>query len=104
MSSAGGADRVAGSGSQIEAGVRVSGFAVEDPAGAEDRGWLAGHRASVESASWSPDGRRILTASRDGTARIWAVSESYSDYLRVGLPLTVLMMALTLAIVPRVWL
>ena len=39
--------------------------------------WLAGHRvvtghtAPVLSATFSPDGSRLLTASRDGTARIW---------------------------------
>jgi WD40 repeat protein len=34
---------------------------------------LAGHRGAVESAAWSPDGQRIVTASRDLTARVWSI-------------------------------
>jgi WD40 repeat protein/tRNA A-37 threonylcarbamoyl transferase component Bud32 len=32
---------------------------------------LSGHAAEVHSAAFSPDGRRLITASYDGTARIW---------------------------------
>jgi hypothetical protein len=32
---------------------------------------LSGHEEFVESAAYSPDGRRIVTASNDKTARIW---------------------------------
>ena len=32
---------------------------------------LAGHTGSVVSAAFSPDGTRVVTASDDGTARIW---------------------------------
>ena len=32
---------------------------------------LRGHRSSVTSAAFSPDGKRIATASFDGTARVW---------------------------------
>jgi WD40 repeat protein len=32
---------------------------------------LRGHAGSVNSAAFSPDGARIVTASEDGTARIW---------------------------------
>jgi hypothetical protein len=32
---------------------------------------LRGHRSSVYSASFSPDGSRIVTASMDGTAKVW---------------------------------
>nr|WP_238613456.1 WD40 repeat domain-containing protein [Candidatus Oscillochloris fontis] len=34
---------------------------------------LRGHTGSVNSAAFSPDGTRILTASNDGTARLWPV-------------------------------
>jgi WD40 repeat protein len=37
-------------------------------------GWrlsLGGHTRSTTSAEFSPDGKRIVTASQDGTARIW---------------------------------
>ncbi len=40
------------------------------PPGAE-RLRLIGHQAPVTSACFSPDGTQILTASRDGTARLW---------------------------------
>jgi len=34
-------------------------------------GILSGHTSSVLDASFSPDGRRIVTASQDGTAIVW---------------------------------
>lgn len=41
------------------------------------------HREGVRFAAFSPDGKRVLTASRDGAARIWNVA----DGQRVGEPL-----------------
>jgi WD40 repeat protein len=35
------------------------------------RATLAGHKKPVGAASYSPDGRRIVTASDDGVARVW---------------------------------
>ena len=32
---------------------------------------LGGHERSIASAEYSPDGRRILTAAADATARLW---------------------------------
>ena len=32
---------------------------------------LMGHQSGIESASYSPDGQRIVTASEDKTARVW---------------------------------
>ena len=43
---------------------------------------LKGHTYGARYGSWSPDGSRIFTASGDGTARIWAASHNYADYLR----------------------
>lgn len=43
---------------------------------------LTGHTVNVTSAQFSPDEKNVLTASRDGTARIWDV--------RTGLPLRLL--------------
>ena len=43
-------------------------------------GWrlvLSGHEGSVHSASFSPDGSRIVTASRDKTARIWDAATAH---------------------------
>ena len=35
---------------------------------------LKGHEGSVNSASFSPDGKLIVTAGTDGTARVWDTS------------------------------
>ena len=35
---------------------------------------LKGHQAAVKSASFSPDGQHIVTASEDNTAKVWDVS------------------------------
>ncbi|MGH8898388.1 MAG: WD40 repeat domain-containing protein [Egibacteraceae bacterium] len=32
---------------------------------------LRGHEAGLTGVAWSPDAKRLATASRDGTARIW---------------------------------
>jgi len=32
---------------------------------------LSGHQGGVLSATWSPDGARVVTAGQDGTARLW---------------------------------
>lgn len=37
---------------------------------------LKGHARSLTSASFSPDGKQILTTSDDGTARIWNIGTS----------------------------
>jgi WD40 repeat protein len=37
----------------------------------QERMVLKGHKSSLWSASFSPDGRRIVTASEDNTARVW---------------------------------
>ncbi len=38
---------------------------------------LFGHTNHIMTVSFSPDGRRVLTASLDGTARIWDVAPSH---------------------------
>ena len=40
-----------------------------------------GHEAEVTSAVFSPDGKRIVTASNDGTAKIWLTQEGIIDWL-----------------------
>ncbi|WP_437618237.1 nSTAND1 domain-containing NTPase [Sorangium sp. So ce1151] len=35
------------------------------------RASLRGHEGPLTAASWSPDGKRVLSASEDGTARVW---------------------------------
>src|SRR6266852_2531463 len=32
---------------------------------------LIGHRSRIREVCWSPDGRRLATASWDGTAKVW---------------------------------
>jgi WD40 repeat protein len=45
---------------------------------------ISGHDGGVTSAAWSPDGRRIVTASDDGTARVWNADGSGSPIFLRG--------------------
>ena len=40
---------------------------------------LEGHNESVWHAAWSPDGVKIVSASADGSVRIWANPERLKD-------------------------
>jgi WD40 repeat protein len=42
---------------------------------------LKGHEAEIASASFSPDGKRIITGSFDHTAKIWDATGSMDSYL-----------------------
>ncbi len=57
--------RIAKSGFQDEVSIR----SVET---GKELALLRGHKGSVHSITFSPDGQRVLTASDDGTARIWS--------------------------------
>lgn len=46
---------------------------------------LAGHSGSIRSLDFSPDDKRLLSASWDGTARLWDVS-SLRETLRLSVP------------------
>jgi len=37
------------------------------------RATLTGHQESVQSAAFSPDGTRVVTASNDKTAKVWDI-------------------------------
>ena len=43
---------------------------------------LRGHRGRVNSAAFSPDGTQVVTASLDGTARVWDVGTAAVTVLR----------------------
>ena len=45
---------------------------------------LSGHTGSVDSAAFSPDGKLVVTASDDGTARIWDVASGRSLHTLSG--------------------
>jgi WD40 repeat protein len=45
---------------------------------------LEGHTDWVWSASFSPDGQRIVTASWDGSAKVWAIYPTLADKLAVA--------------------
>jgi WD40 repeat protein len=47
------------------------------------------HDGWVNSAVFSPDGARVVTASRDQTARVWdaATGNANSEAIRPGIPI-----------------
>jgi WD40 repeat protein len=47
-----------------------------------DRIWDEGHVDRIFSAAFSPDGERVVTASKDGTARIWNISNHSQTILK----------------------
>ena len=51
------------------AAAALTGGIIGSPANAIDL--FIDHRGAVNSASFSPDGKRLVTASDDGTARVW---------------------------------
>ena len=56
--------------------VREAGHALADAyANLRERADLAGHQDAVNAIAFSPDGARVVTASDDGTARIWSVAD-----------------------------
>lgn len=78
--------RVAGNASlaglAAEASARVSEPAT--PAGDGNAIVLRGHAGPVSYASFSPQGDRVVTASVDGTARIWSVEKGTSSVTFTG--------------------
>lgn len=57
-------------GTKVLTGGDLGAFILDAATGAVTRE-LLGHSKSVVGLAWSPDARRIATASNDGTARIW---------------------------------
>jgi WD40 repeat protein len=45
---------------------------------------LQGHRLGLKDVAWSPDGRWIATASRDGTARLWEAETGAARFTLFG--------------------
>jgi len=48
------------------------------------RNVLSGHTAAVRAIAWSPDNKKILTGSDDGTARIWDITTGTTLYIFRG--------------------
>ncbi len=55
---------------------------------------VAGHRSAVTSLAFSSDGRQLVSASRDGTLRVWNVAEARETYAPLATGSSVLAMAL----------
>jgi WD40 repeat protein len=53
-------------------------------AGSDEARTLTGHSAKVRTAVFSPDGNRVVTASEDGTARIWDARTGKSIHTLLG--------------------
>jgi WD40 repeat protein len=45
---------------------------------------LTGHEGDISTAMFSPDGKYIVTASRDMTAIIWPTPETIIDWLKTA--------------------
>ncbi len=59
----------------LAGGGRHGDVVVWDPAASEEHPrTLGNHQGYVHSIAWSPDGRRLATASNDMTARIWSLT------------------------------
>jgi WD40 repeat protein len=65
-------------------GDRIRVWSAGDPPGARS---FHGHQDTVVSAAASPDGRTLLTASVDGTVRLWPVGGGEPRVLHGGAPL-----------------
>ena len=51
-----------------------NGILIRDPFTGQDRIRLDGHTDHVRNVSWSPDGRRLVSESQDGTIKVWDVT------------------------------
>ena len=61
----------------------------------EERGTrVAGHRSAVTALAFSSDGRQLVSASRDGTLRVWNVAAARETYAPLATGSSVLAMAL----------
>jgi WD40 repeat protein len=69
-------------------GISVSGLATPELTLSSDGAAsvvLKGHADAIAAAAFTPDGRRAATASRDGTVRIWDVSDGTGLLVLPGL-------------------
>src|SRR5262249_46820443 len=62
--------------SQAVANPQTQTVSILDIATGNEVGQLKGHEDDVTAAALSPDGRQLLPASLDGTARIWHANEA----------------------------
>ncbi len=68
-----------------DVGARDNTARIWDAATGEQLLVLRGHTASIGSADWSPDGRRVATAGADSTTRIWDAT-SGAELLSLSTP------------------
>jgi WD40 repeat protein len=69
---------------QQEERKRLAALEAPRPAAGTPIAVLRGHESAVASAAFSPDGARIVTASSDGTARVWDAATGKQTMLLPG--------------------
>jgi WD40 repeat protein/class 3 adenylate cyclase len=74
-------------GGDDEVGLKDNTARIWDGASGEELLLLSGHTKALWPGNWSPDGKRVVTASNDGTVRIWDATTG-DELLALSVPVS----------------